>query len=84
MAPKYLCSMLKPYVPKTDMTLRSAEKRLIEKNRKVKIGKFGRRAYSVCAQLFWEELTDDIRKCKTVDSFKSQLKTFLFREAFEI
>ena len=83
MAPNYLSSMLKPYVPKTDMTLRSAKKSLIEKNGNVKVGKFGRRAFSVCAPLFWEELTDDVRNCKTIDTFKSKLKTFLFKQAFE-
>ena len=82
MAPPYLCAMLKPYLPKTDMVLRSASKNLVEKKGQPRVGTFGKRAFSVCAPILWEELDDDVRMCKTLDTFKAKLKTFLFKQAF--
>jgi hypothetical protein len=84
MAPSYLSSMLKPYLPKTNMVLRSSKKKLIEKNGQVKVGQFGKRAFSICAPILWEELDNDIRHSKTLVTFKSKLKTYLFKQAFEV
>ena len=43
---------------------------------------YGDRAFSVVGPRLWNSLPIYIRNCDTVSSFKSCLKTFLFRQAF--
>ena len=43
---------------------------------------YGDRAFSVAGPTLWNALPKDIRLCKSVDSFKSNLKTHLFKKAF--
>ena len=44
--------------------------------------KFSERAFSVCAPALWNTLSVDTRSCTTINTFKSSLKTELFRRAF--
>ena len=43
---------------------------------------YGDRAYSIAAPKLWNQLPLDIKLAKSVDCFKSQLKTHLFKNAF--
>ena len=43
---------------------------------------YGRRAFSVAAPLLWNSLPQHIRDAGSLDIFKRQLKTVLFRPAF--
>ncbi len=49
---------------------------------KTKCVTFGDRAFSVFAPSLWNTLPLTIRSADSVDSFKSQVKTFLFRKYF--
>ena len=43
---------------------------------------FGDRAFAKAGLFLWNELPADIREASTVETFKSRLKTFLFKKAF--
>ena len=79
-APQYLSSRLEKYVP--GRSLRSSDLHLLVVPRTVQ-KTYGDRAFSVIAPRLWNGLPLDIRICDEVDAFKSKLKTFLFRKAFD-
>lgn len=76
--PLYMKDMLIPYKP--SRTLRSSTESLLQQPKSRTA--YGDRAFSVAAPRLWNALPCDIRNCKTTLSFKSALKTFLFKEAF--
>ena len=79
-APSYLSELVTPYVP--SRSLRSADKGLLcEKRAKTKT--YGERAFSICAPKLWNKLPEDLRSVNSLDSFKSNLKTHMFRIAYE-
>ena len=43
---------------------------------------FGDRAFSVCGPVFWNALPDSIKDIESLVEFKRELKTHLFKEAF--
>ena len=43
---------------------------------------YGDRAFSVAGPTLWNALLKEFRMCKSVDSFKSNLKTHFFKKAF--
>ena len=43
---------------------------------------FGGRAFAKAGSFLWNERPADIRDASTVETFKSRLKTFLFKKAF--
>ena len=43
---------------------------------------YGSRAFAVAAPDLWNSLPDNIRSCDNLSTFKSLLKTYLFREAY--
>lgn len=58
--------------------LRSMSRSLIS-CQTVKTDSFGGRTFSVAASKLWNSISEDIKKAKTVDCFKTKLKTFLFK-----
>ena len=78
-APPYLCDLLQQYVPKR--VLRSATKELLAIP-KTKTATYGDRAFFLARPKNWNRLLDILRETQTLNSFKNDLKTFLFREAF--
>ncbi len=81
-APAYLSELLHNYEPGKD-GLRSAKQQLLEV--KTSNGKtYGNRPFSVAAPSLWNELPGELRKCVTTDRFKSMLKTYLFKKAFDV
>ena len=78
--PAYLASMLEEYCP--SRCLRSADQsRLVEP---LTHKKYGERAFSVAGPKLWNALRDDVKRAETVCSFKSKLKTYLFKKAYNL
>ena len=48
----------------------------------VRLKNYGDRAFSVAAPKHWNDIPLDIKLSRSVDVFKSRLKTYLFRLAF--
>ena len=80
-APTYLSSLLSLYKP--SRSLRSQDKHLlvVPKSRTVQ---YGNRSFANTAPVAWNKLPENLRNCSDLTSFKSQLKTHLFREAFQL
>ena len=79
LAPQYITDLVPPYIP--NRTLRSSEEGLL----KVRTTNFvtrGDRAFAARAPKLWNNLPLAIRKADTLSSFKTLLKTHLFRIAF--
>jgi len=80
MLPSYLCDLIKPLARKR--SLRSNCKDLLQLPH-VKTETFGKRAFTYAAPKVWNSLPESLKTLKSVDTFKSNLKTYLFRSAFE-
>ena len=77
--PAYILDLLQPYQP--SRTLRSSSDHLILVIPKSKLKTYGDKAYSVIAPQLWNSLSCDIRSSQSVCSFKTALKTFLFKQS---
>ena len=44
----------------------------------------GDRAFSYIAPRLWNGLPEDIKLSKTLENFKSKLKTYLFKKSFNV
>ena len=79
MAPTYIERMLIPYKPQR--SLRSSESgQLVVPHSRLK--GYGDRAFAVVAPTLWNNLPEHIRRAKTLESFKTLIKTELFVKAF--
>ena len=79
-APVYLSDLLQPYLPARSLRSEQQNQLLQPKSR----SKHGDRAFSVCAPRLWNDLPVEIKKAGTVDTFKSLLKTHLFKAAYNV
>ena len=79
LGPLYLSELLEPYIP--DRNLRSGKKKLLVVP-KYNLRTYGYRAFSHRAPTLWNALPDDIRQVDLLETFKSKLKTHLFRQFF--
>ena len=79
LAPSYLTELLTQYVP--SRTLRSSQKSLLTSTQ-INTKFYGSRAFQVASAELWNGLPENIKNCETIDSFKSYLKTYLFRTNF--
>ena len=77
-APKYISDLLVPYTPKR--TLRSKEKCMLTEKRIN--SKYGARAFSVAAPKLWNSLPCDLKNYQTLESFKTALKTYIFKNTY--
>jgi len=78
-APSYLSSLLHVYEP--PRSLRSAEQYLL-KEHKMRLKTYGDRAFSSCAPRLWNSIPLNLRMCKETNTFKKDMKTYLFKLAF--
>ena len=76
LSPLYLSELLSPFVP--NRNLRSKKKLLMVP--KCNPETYGYRAFSHRAPTLWNALPDDIRQVDLLTTFKSKLKTHLFRQ----
>ncbi|XP_044183836.1 uncharacterized protein LOC122964347 [Acropora millepora] len=79
LAPSYLTTLITPYHP--TRKLRSSSRSTLQVPR-VKTSTYGDRAFSSAAPKLWNSLPDHIKSKHTLTSFKSSLKTFLFKLAY--
>ena len=81
LAPVYLMELLQPYIPSRDLRSGSMNRLVEPQPRTVK---YGDRAFSICAPRLWNSLPNDLRCCTSLDSFKKDLKTHLFKKTFKV
>ena len=83
LAPGYLCELVVPYVPRR--VLRSAELNLLTVP-PGKPGKYGSRSFARASANVWNSLRGEravwLKNSQILESFKRNLKTFLFRVRF--
>ena len=72
----YLRDLLIHYRPLR--TLRSSDKKLLVQPRR-HLKTYGERAFSFIAPKLWNALPLSIKRCESVESFKSTLKRYLFK-----
>ena len=77
--PPYLSSSLCTYQP--SRSLRSSTERLL-KIPKTNLKTFGERSFGHIAPTVWTSLPADLRASPSLPTFKANLKTYLFRQAF--
>ena len=80
-APGYLNVLLNRYDPKR--SLRSEHKLFLEQP-VYKLKSYGLRSFCVCAPMLWNKLPTYIKESSTLAIFKKNLKTHLFKEAFNL
>ena len=78
--PAYLSELLHVYTP--SCTLRSSSDTHMLKIQQYKRKTHGFRTYSCFGPHIWNSLSQDLRHCSTLSSFKAKLKTFLFSQYF--
>ena len=79
LAPQYLTDLLQ--ISKSGRNLRSNDRVLLCVPKTMQV-KYGDRAFSCAGPKLWNKLPLDIRKIEQVDTFKKELKTYLFKQAF--
>ena len=77
-APKYLSELLQIHQSSRD-TRSSKEYRL---NQLIIPNRFSEKAFSYMGPVLWNNLDNSIRNATSVDKFKKQLKTFLFKKVY--
>ena len=81
-APPHILDLIRTRERTTD-NLRSSSQLLLQPYNATKTKKtLGDRAFQVASPELWNRLPNDIRNAKTMDVFKSVVKTHLFRKAF--
>jgi hypothetical protein len=79
-APRYLQDIIKPYMPSRH--LRSSNANLVQS---VKARtRFGERSFRVAGPKLWNGLPSSLRAMTDIEDFKKDLKTYLFRTAFDL
>ena len=79
-SPKYMQDIIQVYQP--SKALRSKFKRLLVET--IITSKYGKRAFASGGPALFNKLPEDLRKSKTVSSFKSKLKTHLFKKYYKV
>ena len=80
LAPDYIKDLLKY---DSRRTLRSSNNRLLDEPR-ANLKTYGERAFSVAAPRLWNKLPLQIRLSSSEAVFKANLKTYLFKRAFDL
>ena len=84
MAPSYIIDLIHTKA-NTRYLLRSNEGVLLKHpSGKMKTESFGDRSFSVAAPTLWNALPVNLRSIKCISTFNSNLKTYLFKLAFNI
>ena len=81
LAPTYLCDLLQEYTPSRTLRSTSAGLLTIPTSR---LTTMGARAFSCSAPRHWNSLPPHIRQSDTITTFKSRLKTHLFKLAYSL
>ena len=81
LTPNYIKDLLK--YNDSRRTLRSSNNRLLDEPR-ANLKTYGERAFSVAAPRLWNKLPLQIRLSSSEAVFKANLKTYLFKRAFDL
>lgn len=79
-APVYLSELVIPYIPKR--SLRSSNQGLLVVP-KTRLATYGQRSFAYAAATEWNLLPTDLKTATSVESFKSKLKTHLFKLCYD-
>ena len=79
--PSYLSDLLTPYVPQSNISLRSSG-RLYEPI--ISTLASSERCFEYHAPRLYNILPDDIKSLNSVETFKKNLKTYIFRKAYNM
>ena len=82
MAPSYLSDLISIYQPGRPLRSSNDISRLVPKSSR--LVNFGDRAFQIYAPKIWNSLPVSIRQSKTVHIFKRDVKTYLFRQAYNL
>ena len=82
MAPQYLKELIRRYEPRRQLRS-SSDKWRLEKPR-YKLESYGLRAFRVAAPKLWNKLPFGVRSADVIEQFKSKLKTYLFKIAYNL
>jgi hypothetical protein len=77
--PPYLAGLITPYIPQRSLRSQSA---LLLTVPSVSLKSFGERSFAFAGPKTWNSLPLEIRKSTTLTTFKSKLKTYLYRKYF--
>ena len=80
-APGYISELIR--VSQKSRNLRSNNQLVLEVP-KCRLATYGCRSFSYAAPFLWNALPENCRKATSVDTFKILLKTYLFKEAFDV
>jgi hypothetical protein len=80
LAPNYMASLLKKYVP--TRSLRSSNDTTLLIQYRPKRTSFGGRAFKFSAPHLWNTLPAPLREINSLSNFKTSLKTYLFRKTY--
>ena len=84
LSPKYLSDLISIQQPSSYHLRRNDNGRLLERP-SVKTKKtLGDRAFQVAAPFLWNKLPRSAREATNLESFKTLIKTFLFKESFQL
>ena len=79
--PKYLSELLTPYKPTRNLRSLKDDRMFSKCNPQLK--KYGQRSFSHAASDIWNALPYSIRHSKNLNTFKTNLKTYLFQNAYQ-
>ena len=81
-APSYITDLIKPYTP--GRLLRSSNQLLLSTS-KFNLKSYGGRSFTtIAAPSVWNALPFELRSCNSLSSFKSKLKTWLFKIGYDV
>jgi hypothetical protein len=83
-APSYLSDLLPVYTPSRSGLRSSSDTRIIQINNNYKRKRHGYRSFACYGPQLWNSLPQSIRHSQTPDSFKTNLKTYLFKNYYNI
>ena len=80
-APSYITDLIKPYIP--GRLLRSSNQFLLSTS-KFNLKTYGGRSFTIAAPSVWNALPFELRSYNSLSSFKSKLKTWLFKIGYDV
>ena len=83
LAPKYLCELVR-IREQSSYHLRSSEEIILLQPSEKSLTRHGDRAFQFAAPRLWNRLPRDLKLLNSIGTFKTQLKTYLFRIAYDI
>ena len=81
-APVYLQNLIEIYVPRRALRSSSDSLKFIKPSKNYK--SYGEKSFSFYGPYVWNELPYNLRSCDNLFSFKKQLKTYFFKQAYDV